>query len=268
MKDVVQFVGVVFLIRCSSALPSEPEKHEDSVLKWVQINAWMLWRKKKELFRGVFQRVGSRHSSSPTAPPKALQFGPSSAHAPGTADGKRGQVKAGFITLTLSGNAPLTSPGPQAPRHLSWVVWISSQQWPHLAYPPPGGPGMDSGELKVMAEGFRQTHSLFSVQSSQMESAPSTIWIQNGAGRSAQNAGCNLEHSSKGTVPSENSHSHRNGQYFQKTSAVMWPRQQEAECSPPPQAFSKQTRVCFYLRPPYTVEKMQNELCTKREAWQ
>lgn len=179
-----------------------------------------------------------------------------------------GRSKAGFITLTLSGNAPLTSPGPQAPRHLSWVVWISSQQWPHLAYPPPGGPGMDSGEPKVMAEGFRQTHSLFSVQSSQMESAPSTIWIQNGADRSAQNAGCNLEHSSKGTVPSENSHSHRNGQYFQKTSAVMWPRQQEAECSPPPQAFSKQTRVCFYLRPPYTVEKMQNELCTRREAWQ
>lgn len=93
MKDVVQVVGVVFLIRCSSALPSEPEKHENSVLKWVQTNAWMLWRKKKELFRGVFQRWGSRHSSSPTAPPKALQFGPSSAHAPGTADRKRGQVQ-------------------------------------------------------------------------------------------------------------------------------------------------------------------------------
>lgn len=29
---------------------------------------------------------------------------------------------------------------------------------------------------------------------------------------------------------------------------------------------SKQIGICFYLRPPYTVEKMQNELCMKKES--
>lgn len=58
---------------------------------------------------------------------------------------------------------------------------------------------MDLKKLKVMAEGSKNADF--------PESAPSTIRIKNGAGRSAQNPGCNPEHSSKGTVPSENSRS-------------------------------------------------------------
>lgn len=70
----------------------------------------MLWcceGRKINISDEVFERLRGRHSSSPLAPPKALQFGPSLAQVPCTADVKMWAVPKQDLYLKLCLERPL-----------------------------------------------------------------------------------------------------------------------------------------------------------------